>query len=128
ALEEVVHHFNTVALKEALKTARFLVRLSKKRKEEDSGVLSQSLIKDNAAEDPQPENLKMAQLPSNGVGGPSSTVPAMGSGNNNETPMTNSSGEDWNMDQILNNSDFDWNYFLTADMPAFNSFAPDGTM
>ncbi|GAB1728244.1 hypothetical protein NU195Hw_g3169t1 [Hortaea werneckii] len=128
ALEEVVHHFNTVALKEALKTARFLVRLSKKRKEEDSGVLSQSLIKDNAAEDPQPENLKMAQLPSNGVGGPCSTVPAMGSGTNNETPMTNSSGEDWNMDQILNNSDFDWNYFLTADMPAFNSFAPDGTM
>ncbi|KAI7138544.1 hypothetical protein KC352_g30181, partial [Hortaea werneckii] len=128
ALEEVVHHFNTVALKEALKTARFLVRLSKKRKEEDSGVLSQSLIKDNAAEDPQPENLKMAQLPSNGVGGPSSTVPAMGTGTNNETPMTNSSGEDWNMDQILNNSDFDWNYFLTADMPAFNSFAPDGTI
>ncbi|KAI7527116.1 SNase-domain-containing protein [Hortaea werneckii] len=129
ALEEVVHHFNTVALKEALKTARFLVRLSKKRKEEDSDVLSQSLIKDNAAEDPQPENLKMAQLPSNGVGGgPNNAVPAMGSGTNNETPMTNSSGEDWNMDQILNNSDFDWNYFLTADMPAFNSFAPDGTI
>ncbi|GAB1740647.1 hypothetical protein NU219Hw_g5739t1 [Hortaea werneckii] len=128
ALEEVVHHFNTVALKEALKTARFLVRLSKKRKEEDSDVLSQSLIKDNAAEDPQPENLKMAQLPSNGVGGAGNAVPAMGSGTNNETPMTNSSGEDWNMDQILNNSDFDWNYFLTADMPAFNSFAPDGTM
>ncbi|KAI7471032.1 SNase-domain-containing protein [Hortaea werneckii] len=128
ALEEVVHHFNTVALKEALKTARFLVRLSKKRKEEDSDVLSQSLIKDNAAEDPQPENLKMAQLPSNGIGGASSVVPAIGSGTNNETPMTNSSGEDWNMDQILNNSDFDWNYFLTADMPAFNSFAPDGTI
>ena len=44
-----------------------------------------------------------------------------------ETPMTASSTDDWSLD-VLNNSDFDWNFFLTAEMPAFSSFAPDGTM
>ncbi|KAK5116277.1 hypothetical protein LTR85_009249 [Meristemomyces frigidus] len=116
-LEEVVERFNTVAMKEALKTARFLVRLSKKRKDEDSNVLGQSLKKD-LAEDPHPENMHRQSVPMNG-----GAVTAVPTG----TPMTNSSNEDWNMD-ILNNSDFDWNYFLTADMPAFNSFAPDGAM
>ena len=43
------------------------------------------------------------------------------------TPGTASS-EDWSMENLLNDSGFDWNYFLTADMPAFQSFAPDGTM
>ncbi|TKA23016.1 hypothetical protein B0A50_07234 [Salinomyces thailandicus] len=124
ALEEVVQRFDTVALKEALKTARFLVRLSKKRKEEDSDVLSQSLKKDQAAEDPQPENLKRPQAQPNGVSSSAHNL----AGAATETPVSNTSNEDWNMDQILNNSDFDWNYFLTADMPAFNSFAPDGTM
>ncbi|KAK4550176.1 hypothetical protein LTR36_003143 [Oleoguttula mirabilis] len=116
-LEHVVEHFNTVAMKEALKTARFLVRLSKKRKDEDANVLGQSLKKD-LAEDPHPGNM---QLPSVSINGGVTTV-------SHGTPMTTSSNEDWNMDNILNNSDFDWNYFLTADMPAFNSFAPDGAM
>ncbi|KAF2772068.1 hypothetical protein EJ03DRAFT_267228 [Teratosphaeria nubilosa] len=104
-LEDVVERFKTVPVKEALKTARFLIRLSKKRKDEDSDVLGHSLTRDAAAEDPHPDNLKRQQ----------------------PTPSTTISNEDWNMD-ILNNSDFDWNYFLTADMPAFNSFAPNGTM
>lgn len=126
-LEEVVDRFHTVAMKEALKTARFLVRLSKKRKEEDSDVLSQSLKKDQAAEDPQPENLKRPPVQPNGTSASNPTTAQL-QAPTNETPNTTSSNEDWNMDQILNNSDFDWNYFLTADMPAFNSFAPDGTM
>jgi len=124
-LEFVVERFHTVAMKEALKTARFLVRLSKKRKDEDSDVLGQSLKK-AAVEDPQPENLQRPSIsrPSlNGLGMQNGAAAK----DFNQTPGTTSSTEDWSMD-ILNNSDFDWNYFLTADMPAFNSFAPDGTM
>lgn len=120
ALEEVVERFHTVAMKEALKTARFLVRLSKKRKDEDSDVLGQSLKKDIAESDPQPENMQQPSMLMNGAGNVLSPA--------KETPKTTtSSNEDWNMD-ILGNSGFDWNYFLTADVPAFNSFAPDGTM
>lgn len=138
-LEFVVERFRTVAMKEALKTARFLVRLSKKRKDEDSEVLGLSLKKDQAAEDPQPENLKAAvaiaipHAPTNGVaGGGENGGKAGHTGNHravglDETPMTASSSEDWNLD-VLNDSQFDWNYFLTHDMPAFNTFAPDGTM
>lgn len=133
-LEFVVERFRTLAMKEALKTARFLVRLSKKRKDEDSEVLGLSLKKDHAAEDPQPENLKVAAAPPSipqanglglGVGGDCNG----GNVGVEETPMTASSsgGEDWNLD-VLNDSQFDWNYFLTHDMPAFNTFAPDGTM
>lgn len=132
-LEFVVERFRTVAMKEALKTSRFLVRLSKKRKDEDSEVLGLSLKKDQNAEDPQPENLKApssipAQQPQpqlNGVSGiGASNAGVVGL---DETPMTASSSEDWNLD-VLNDSQFDWNYFLTHDMPAFNTFAPDGTM
>lgn len=121
-LEFVVDRFRTAAMKEALKTARFLVRLSKKRKDEDSEVLAFSLRKDGADADPQPENLKLIppQPTPNGVGLPMNAAAT-------ETPMTTSSNEDWNLD-VLNDSQFDWNYFLTHDMPAFNSFAPDGTM
>ncbi|EMC94987.1 hypothetical protein BAUCODRAFT_72725 [Baudoinia panamericana UAMH 10762] len=120
-LEEVVERFHTVAMREALKTARFLVRLGKKRKDEDSVVLGQSLRKDGLECDPpQLENLRNEQM----ARSHSSSSRRMGM---EGTPMTTSSGEDWNMD-ILNNSDFDWNYFLTADMPAFQSFAPEGTM
>ncbi|CAK4034852.1 related to Pdr3p [Lecanosticta acicola] len=121
-LEFVVERFRTAAMKEALKTARFLVRLSKKRKDEDSEVLGLSLKKalEAADADPQPENLKVVppQPTPNGVA-PMPTA--------TETPMTSSSNEDWNLD-VLNDTQFDWNYFLTHDMPAFNSFAPDGTM
>jgi hypothetical protein len=146
-LEDVVERFRTVAMKEALKTARFLVRLSKKRKDEDSDVLGQSLRKDTNAEDPKPENMRQRPSPWMTEHGGSRAVTAANANNANgslnnpgtasgstskdrdsgPTPGTTSSGEDWSMD-ILNNSDFDWNYFLTADMPAFNSFAPDGTM
>lgn len=134
-LEEVVERFHTVAMKEALKTARFLVRLSKKRKDEDADVLGKSLVrKDGVTDisDPQPENMRREQRPSVQMNG-AINLGTAGVGNGamstgtNQTPMTTSSNEDWNMD-ILNNSDFDWNYFLTADMPAFQSFAPDGTM
>ncbi|KAK3109885.1 hypothetical protein LTR53_016396 [Teratosphaeriaceae sp. CCFEE 6253] len=130
ALEYVVDKFKTVAMKEALKTARFLVRLSKKRKDEDSSVLGGSLKKltDCMDRDPDPEYLAQqhrSSIVGQVNGGPMIPAPV----NNmtaNGTPRTASS-EDWNMD-ILNNSDFDWNYFLTADLPAFQSFAPDGTM
>lgn len=117
-LEYVVGHFNTVAMQEALKTARFLVRLSKKRKDEDSTVLGDSLKKD-PADDPHPANLHKPQLPLPQLNGMMPMPVA--------EPRTTASSEDWSMD-ILNDSDFDWNYFLTADMPAFNNFAPDGTM
>ena len=121
ALELVVGRFQTAAMKEALKTARFLVRLSRKRKDEDSEVLSLSL-KNNPVpveEDPQPENL---ESPTNQVNG--NNVPVQ----IGTTPGTaSSSNEDWSLD-VLNHTDFDWNFFLTADMPTFNGFAPDGTM
>jgi len=117
-LEEVVDRFNTVAMKEALKTSRFLVRLSKKRKDEDSAVLGQSLKKDVTECDPPPEDLQRPEPLANG-----SAVPHV----INETAAMTSGSEDWSMD-VLNASDFDWNYFLTNDMPVFNSFAPDGTM
>lgn len=120
-LEDVVARFHTVAMKEALKTARFLVRLSKKRKDEDANVLGQSLKKDIADSDPRPENLQRLVTQQHVNGGSMPVQPF------NETPKTTTSNEDWNMD-VLNDSGFDWNYFLTADMPAFNSFAPDGTM
>jgi len=127
-LEDVVERFKTVAMKEALKTARFLVRLSKKRKDEDSNVLGTSLKKDCCDGDPNPERL--AQHHRSSVVGQVNGGPAVAAPQNNVTahgtPRTASS-EDWNMD-ILNNSDFDWNYFLTADLPAFHNFAPDGTM
>ena len=120
-LELVYERFQTVAMKEALKTARFLVRLSKKRKDEDSEVLSLSL-KNNPVlveEDPRPENLEGPSDQINGKNVPIQIV---------ETPGTvTSSNEDWSLD-VLNHTDFDWNFFLSADMPTFNGFAPDGTM
>ncbi|EME43821.1 hypothetical protein DOTSEDRAFT_71601 [Dothistroma septosporum NZE10] len=119
-LEFVVEKFHTAAMKEALRTARFLVRLSKKRKDEDSEVLGLSLKKDMVDGDPHPENLKAPQQPLPQVNG-TAPVPL------EEGPTTVSSNEDWNPD-VLNDSQFDWNYFLTHDMPAFNTFAPDGTM
>lgn len=45
-----------------------------------------------------------------------------------ETPMTTGSNEDWNLDEMLNDPAIDWQYFLTHDMPAYNSFLPDGVM
>ena len=118
-LEEVYERFQTVAMKEAFKTARFLVRLSKKRKDEDSEVLGLSLRKGNVEGDPQPENMQQqSEPPVNG-----NSIPIQFG-----TPATaSSSNEDWSLD-VLNHTDFDWNFFLTADMPAFNGFAPDGTM
>lgn len=82
-------------MKEALKTARFLVRLSKKKKDDDSDVLAKSLRKAIEDPDPQPENLAQPFVPRNNA--------------LTETPKTNSSGEDWNLD-VLNNTDFDWNF------------------
>ena len=131
-LEDVVEGFRTVAMRDALKTARFLVRLSKKRKDEDSEVLGMSLSKSgiatggegqSRAESVQP----MEQIP----GGGSVNGGEVGMGEVvlpfSETPGTLSSGEDWSLD-LLNNSDFDWNFFLSADMAALDGFAPDGMM
>ncbi|KAK3709290.1 hypothetical protein LTR37_011028 [Vermiconidia calcicola] len=126
-LEDVVERFQTIAMKEALKTARFLVRLSKKRKDEDSEVLGLSLKKvlDAAADgDPQPENLqpKPAAVV-DGKGSNGFAIPSLG----HPSTAGSISSEDWSLD-VMNDTDFDWNFFLTADMPAFNGFAPDGTM
>ena len=113
-LEDVAERFQTVAGKEALKTARFLVRLSKKRKDEDSDVLDQVLKKGAVNGDPEPENL---EPPTNFD---SSILMS-------ETPMTATS-EDWSQEALRNFPEWDWSLLLTADMPAFSNFAPDGTM
>ncbi|KAI5366405.1 hypothetical protein Slin15195_G079250 [Septoria linicola] len=118
-LEYVVERFRTVAMKEALKTARFLIRLSKKRKDEDSQVLGMS-IQRATSEDPQPEDTRAAHNQQFQING--AVAQPM-----EENHPTAASSEDWNLD-ALNDSQFDWNYFLTHDMPAFNTFAPDGTM
>lgn len=141
-LEDVVEGFKTPAMKEALKTARFLVRLSKKRKDEDSEVLGLSLLKakgglsavESRAESVQPEA-------GTDRGGPEGIVNSVNGGGDvkgfadirvppaiTETPGTiGSSGDDWSLD-ITNNADFDWNFFLTADMATFDGFVPDGVM
>ncbi|KAK5172183.1 uncharacterized protein LTR77_003821 [Saxophila tyrrhenica] len=126
-LEEVRGRFGTKALGEAVRTARVLVRLSKKRKDEDSDVLSRSLIKERGdanananggAHLPEPKAEDAGMM--NEGGG--MDVPF------EENPTTGSSGDDWSWD-VLNNADLDWNFFLTADMPAFEGFvAPDGLM
>jgi hypothetical protein len=127
-LEEVVERFQTVAMKEALKTARFLVRLSKKRKDEDSEVLGLSLkhnkpITEHARIDSQQRSHQQEQ------GGVAvvNEIPAVGIAAPIEGTPGTASSEDWSLD-FLNNSDFDWNFFLTADMPSFDGFAPDGLM
>ncbi|SMR53170.1 unnamed protein product [Zymoseptoria tritici ST99CH_1E4] len=136
-LEFVVDRFRTTAMKEVLKMARFLIRLSKKRKDEDSEVLSLTLQKDApdvqvplAAVNYELEPMLSSQAP---VGNGLAAGGGMMSGSGNvhvnaasQTPKTASS-EDWNLD-VLNDSQFDWNFFLNANMPAFSTFAPDGTM
>ncbi|TKA82870.1 hypothetical protein B0A55_00971 [Friedmanniomyces simplex] len=125
-LEAVVERFKTVAMKEALKTARFLVRLSKKRKDEDSSVLGHSLKKVCACLDcdPQPENLQQPRPPSSAVvqqlnraapsgGGVSASSNNTTTTQHGVTPPETASSEDWNLD-ILNDSNFDWNYFLES--------------
>lgn len=140
-LEFVVERFRTLAMKEALKTARFLVRLSKKRKDEDSEVLNLTLQKDLSAEDPQPpaadsqgkasaapptqQQQTQPQLPNGTSLNPK--IPPITIDDAPRDPATVSSSEDWNL-EALNDSEFDWNYFLSHDMPAFGTFAPDGTM
>lgn len=159
-LEMVVKRFDTVAMKEALKTARFLVRLSKKKKEEDSEVLEKSLKRDVLDGDPRPEALQtlqpkaktsapqhqqqqqsqmqpqqqvqalnqQQQQPAQALQQP--PMPMMDEHQQiswDQGPLTTSSGEDWNM-EYLNNTEFDWNFFLSQDIPAFQNLAPDGMM
>ena len=161
-LEMVVKRFDTVAMKEALKTARFLVRLSKKKKDEDSDVLEKSLKREPATSDPQPESfqslqakaknnvphqqpqqqqhhaLKQPQAQNMNQQPPQQQqqplqhppIPMMDDQQQiswEQGPLTTSSGEDWNMD-YLNNTEFDWNFFLSQDIPAFQNLAPDGLM
>lgn len=142
-LEYVVDRFKTVTMKEALKTARFLIRLSKKRKDEDSQVLALSIQRATTSEDHPPpphllhhhhqQNQQPPEAPQNPapeqfyINGSNSTTTASQPPVEEDNHPTASSSEDWNLD-TLNDSQFDWNYFLTHDMPAFTTFAPDGTM
>lgn len=160
-LEMVVKRFDTVAMKEALKTARFLVRLSKKKKDEDSDVLEKSLKRDLVESETRADNLQPIQ-PKTQSNQPQQQqqqtaqqlqaqqqmqlnqmsqqqqqqplqqqpVPMMDEQQGiswEQGPLTTSSGEDWNMD-YLNNTEFDWNFFLSQDIPAFQNLAPDGMM
>jgi hypothetical protein len=127
-LEEVVERFRTAAMKEALKTARFLVRLSKKKKDEDSEVLGLSLKRDGekgdaetATQKPETKVSTVHDVINGGAAYAGAPIPV------GETPATASSSDDWTAD-LLNNSDLDWNIFLTADMPDLDGFAPDGMM
>lgn len=159
-LEMVVKRFDTVAMKEALKTARFLVRLSKKKKDEDSDVLEKSLKRDLVESETRADNLQpiqpktqsnqpqqqqqtaqqlqaqqqmqLNQMPQQQQQQPlqQQPVPMMDEQQGiswEQGPLTTSSGEDWNMD-YLNNTEFDWNFFLSQDIPAFQNLAPDGMM
>jgi hypothetical protein len=156
-LEMVVKRFDTVAMKEALKTARFLVRLSKKKKDEDSEVLERSLKREITTSDPkleafqslqpkaksnvphqqqppqkQPQTQNLNQPPHSHPQQPLQhpPIPMMDDQQQvtwDQGPLTTSSGEDWNMD-YLNNTEFDWNFFLSQDIPAFQNLAPDGLM
>lgn len=162
-LEMVVKRFDTVAMKEALKTARFLVRLSKKKKDEDSDVLEKSLKRDLVESETRADNLQpiqpkthqgnqpqqqqqtaqqlqtQQQMQLNQMSQPhqqqqqplqQQPVPMMDEQQGiswEQGPLTTSSGEDWNMD-YLNNTEFDWNFFLSQDIPAFQNLAPDGMM
>ncbi|KAJ8611807.1 hypothetical protein MRB53_037720 [Persea americana] len=147
ALEYVVERFHSSSMREALKTARFLVRLSKKRKDEDSIFLSQSLKKEIPPLNADVPNgvVESREVISN------TYTPAP---SNEKTPGAASSGDEWNLD-VLNGTQFDCksamlitvalgrfegthdadkrvydtgNYFLTAELPAFDTFAPDGLM
>jgi len=161
-LEMVVRKFNTQAMKEALKTARFLIRLSKRKKEEDSDVLGQSLRKEVVDGEPMSETERKPAPPArpepqtqmqagamqqplqpmpmvdskgwmlgNTAGIPGVDATGMMDANGMDAlgpgPLTTSSGEDWNMD-YLNNPEFNWNFFLSQDIPQFNGLAPDGQM
>jgi len=156
-LEMVVKRFDTVAMKEALKTARFLVRLSKKKKDEDSEVLEKSLKREITTSDPkleafqslqpkaksnvphpqqqalnQPQTQNLNQPPHSHPQQPLQHPPIPMMDDHQQAtweqgPLTTSSGEDWNMD-YLNNTEFDWNFFLSQDIPAFQNLAPDGLM
>ncbi|KAK6403073.1 hypothetical protein LTR95_018995 [Oleoguttula sp. CCFEE 5521] len=158
-LELVASRFDTKAMKEALKTARFLVRLSKRKKEEDSDILGQSLRKDVVDSEPLSETERKVPKPT--ATHPPAQHPAHPLSQTQTQPQTHqqaeaqpplpqvplpdanewlynmsvlgpgpqstSSGEDWNM-EYLNNSDYNWNFFLQQDIPAFEGLAPDGMM
>ena len=156
-LEMVVKRFDTIAMKEALKTARFLVRLSKKKKDEDSEVLERSLKRETTTSDPkleafqslqpkakgsvpQPQQQAQKPLQAQNLNQPPHShpqqplqhppIPMMDDQQQvtwDQGPLTTSSGEDWNMD-YLNNTEFDWNFFLSQDIPAFQNLARDGLM
>lgn len=128
-LEFVVAQFGTMAIKEVLKTARFLIRLSKKRKDEDSQALAATLERDGAGT-AVPENVgnhstvtastsnhstnhtTSASLPIEAESNRALQTPfnsAVPVGSLHDTPLTAASSEDWSLD-ILNNSNFDWNF------------------
>jgi hypothetical protein len=115
-LEEVAERYQTASVKEALKTARFLVRLSKKRKDEDSDILNLSLKRSRATyESTQPEDATEPQPPVED----NNTL--MASSGPSTTTTTN---EDWSLD-LWNGLEFDWNDILTADMQMMPNLAPE---
>ncbi|QIW96492.1 hypothetical protein AMS68_002010 [Peltaster fructicola] len=117
-LEYVAERFPSPSIREALKNARSLIKLSKRKKDEDSEVLSHSLL---------------TEVSNHGQRAPRPAQPAplttyVGPMQEHDgSPPTASSSEEWNLD-YLNNSDFDWNVFLGQDIPAFHNLAPDGMM
>lgn len=117
-LEYVADRFPSPSMREALKNARFLIKLSKRKKDEDSEVLGLSLVAEMS------EHTQRSQRPAQ----PAPLTTYVGPVREHEEgPATSSSTDEWNLD-YLNNSEFDWNVFLGQDIPAFHNLAPDGMM
>lgn len=98
-LEMVAQRFATPSIEEALKTARLLVRLSQKRKQEDILLLNKGLRTQPAGE--------ASQMPAE----VQSTQQYM------QAVTTGSLDLDFNM---MNLTSFDWDVFLTTDVPIFD--------
>ncbi|KAI9643531.1 hypothetical protein NHQ30_008150 [Ciborinia camelliae] len=112
-LDAVSRCFNTRSLRESAATARTLVELSQKRKQEEINILGQGL---KTRVEP---TMAGGQLPIPAMNGkqmvPSSMMMMMGSGNgNNIVPgMPNINTMDF--------TGFDWDSFLTMDIPVLDA-------
>lgn len=116
-LDFVCTQFPSHPMDEASKTARFLVRLSKKKKEEDTAVLTQSLHREESEKPKRQPETHPPPVPLITQNQPLAYP--------EEAALTTSSGEDWNL-EYLNDADFDWNALLSQTIPSFAHFAPDG--
>ena len=111
-LEEVYERFPVVAAKEALNTAKFLVTISRKRKNEDVHVLD-SLLKDTTVSNE-------SQFESNEPKLSLSSAEAV----MNQIAPASFGSEEWNWDPNLINVYFDWNFLITGSTPILNSLIP----